>query len=92
MASSDESTDYISDSEAIETEIEYDLEVEGSPHSFERSRRRKPTEIETNKVYADEPLAGDEWLAHYEEEMKVERKLVKKLRKRLRRTQKVLDW
>lgn len=38
MTSSDESTDYSSDSEAIETEIEYDLEVEGSPHSFERSR------------------------------------------------------
>jgi len=41
MASSDESTDYSSDSQAIETEIEYDLEVEGSPHSFERSKWNK---------------------------------------------------
>ena len=36
MASSDESVDYSSDPEAIETEIEYDLEQEGSPHSSDR--------------------------------------------------------
>ena len=52
MASNDESTDYSSDSEAIETEIEYDLEVEGSPHS---SHKDDPNQSETNEVYADEP-------------------------------------
>ena len=54
MASSDESIDYSSDSEAIETEIEYDLEVEGSPHSSDRG---DPYQRETKEVYADEPLA-----------------------------------
>jgi len=48
MALSDESTDYSSDSEAIETEIEYDLEVEGSPHSSDQD---DPNESETNEVY-----------------------------------------
>ena len=86
MASSGESTDYNSDSEAIETQIEYDLEVEGSPHSSDQD---DPNQSETNKVYGDEPLAEEEWLAHYEEEMKVERKLEKKLAKR--GTQKVWD-
>ena len=89
MASSDESTDYSPDSEAIETEIEYDLEVEGSPHSSDQD---DPNQSETNEVYADEPLADEEWPAHYEEEMKVERKFEKKLTKRLRGTQKVRDW
>ena len=48
-----------------------------------------PNQSETNEVYADEPLVEEEWLAHYEEEMKVERKLEKKLAKR--GTQKVWD-
>ena len=85
MASSDESIDYSSDSEAIE----YDLEVEGSPHSSDRD---DPYQSETKEVYADEPLADEEWRAHYEEEMKMERKPEKKLTKRLRGTQKVRDW
>ena len=46
----------------------------------------------TKEVYADEPLADEEWRAHYEEEMKTKRKLEKKLTKRLRGTQKVRDW
>ena len=79
MASSDESVDYSSDSEAIETEIEYDLE--GDPY-----------QSETKEVYADELLADEKWRAQYEEEMKMERKLKKKLTKRLRRTKKVRDW
>ena len=86
MASSGESTDYNSDSEAIEMQIEYDLAVEGSPHSSDQD---DPNQSETNEVYADEPLVEEEWLAHYEEEMKVERKLDKKLAKR--GTQKVWD-
>ena len=89
MASSDESVDYSSDSEAIETEIEYDLEVEGSPHL---SHRDDPYQSETKEVYADEPLADEDGRAHYEEEMKMERNLEKRLTKRLRGTQKVRDW
>ena len=89
MASSDESVDYSSDSEAIETEIEYDLEVEGSPHSSDRD---DPYQSETKEVYADEPLADEDWRAHYEEEMKMERNLEEKLTKRLRGTQKGRDW
>ena len=85
----DESVDYSSDSEAIETEIEYDLEVEGSPHSSDRD---DPYQSERKEVYADEPLADEDWRAHYEEEMKMERNLEKKLTKRLRLTQKVRDW
>ena len=88
MASSDETTDYSSDSEATEMEIEYDLEVEGSPHSSDQD---DPNQSETNEVYADEPLADEEWLAHYEE-MRVEGKLEKERTKRLRGTQKVRDW
>ena len=88
MASSDEATDYSSDSEATEMEIEYDLEVEGSPHSSDQD---DPNQSETNEVYADEPLADEEWLAHYEE-MRVEGKLEKERTKRLRGTQKVRDW
>ena len=46
MASSGESTDYISDSEAIETQ--YDLEVEGSPHSSDQD---DPNQSETNNKF-----------------------------------------
>ena len=81
--------DCISDSEAIETEILYNLEVEGSPHS---SHKDDPNQSETNEVYADKPLADKESLAHYEEEMEVARKPEKKLTKRLRGTNKVRDW
>lgn len=69
MASSHESRDYSSDSEAIETEIEYDLEVEGSPHWSDQG---DPNQTETNEGYAEEPLADEEWLAHYKEEMKAQ--------------------
>ena len=89
MASSDESVDYSSESESIETEIEYDLEVEGSPHSSDRD---DSYQSETKEVYADEPLTDEDWRAHYEEEMKMERNIEKKLTKRLRGTQKVRDW
>ena len=91
MASSDQSADYTSDSEAIETEIDYDLEVEESPHSSDQD---DPNQSETNEIYADEPFADEEWLAHYEEEMKVERKLEKKANKTAPQTgnKKVRDW
>ena len=50
------------------------------------------TKAKQRKFNADEPLADEEWRAHYEEEMKMERKLEEKLTKRLRGTQKVRDW
>ena len=50
MASSDESIDYSSDSEAIETEIEYDLYVVGSPHSSDED---DPYQSETKGIYTD---------------------------------------
>ena len=74
MASSDESVDYSSDSEAIETEIEYDLQVKGSAHLSDQD---DPYQSKTKEVYNGERLADEEWLAHYEEEMKMERKLTK---------------
>ena len=89
MASRDETVDWSSDSEATETEIECNLEVEGSPHSSDRD---DPYQSEAREVFADEPLADEEWRAHYEEEMKMERKLEKKLTERLRGTKKVRNW
>ena len=59
MASRDGSTGYSSDSKATEPEIEYDLEVDGWPHSCDQD---DPNLSERNKVYADEPLADEEWL------------------------------
>ena len=56
MASSDESIDYSSDSEAIEMEIEYDLEVKGSPHWSDQD---DPYRSETKEVYTDKPLADE---------------------------------
>ena len=50
------------------------------------------TKAKQRKFNADEPLADEEWRAHYEEEMKMKRKLEEKLTKRLRGTQKVRDW
>jgi len=53
MALSDESTDYISDSEAIETVIEYDLEVEGSPHSSDEDQTQ--TKLKQRKFTLTSP-------------------------------------
>ena len=56
------------------------------------TRAIEVTDTKAKQLYADEPLADEEWRAHYEEEMKMERKLEEKLTKRLRGTQKVRDW
>ena len=56
------------------------------------TRAIEVTHTNAKQVYADEPLADEEWRAHYEEEMKMERKLEEKQTKRLRGTQKVRDW
>ena len=63
--------------------------VEGSTHLSDRD---DPYQSEAKEIYADVPLADEEWWAHYEEEMKMERNLEKKLTKLLRGTQKVRDW
>ena len=75
MSSSDASYVSSSDSEAAETEVEYDLEVEGSSNSSEH----KTSDDEPGDPYANEPMADEEWLAQYEEERKTEEELEKKL-------------
>ena len=92
MASSYGSLDSSSDSEDTEgyaSDIDYDMEVEGSSHS---SDQEDPDEDEPEEAYADEPLADDEWLTLYAKEMAMERKLEKKLKKRLRGTTEVREW
>ena len=67
-----------SDSEAAETEVKYDLEVEGSSDSSEY----ETSDEEPGDAYANEPMADEEWLATYEEERKTEEDLEKKLQNR----------
>ena len=67
-----------SDSEAAETEVKYDLEVEGSSDSSEH----ETSDEEPGDAYANEPMADEEWLATNEEERKTEEDLEKKLQNR----------
>ena len=64
-----------SDARNGETEVEYDLEVEGSSNSSEH----KTSDDEPGDAYANEPMADEEWLDQYEEERKTEEELEKKL-------------
>ena len=48
------------------------MEVERSPHSSDQDG---PYQSESKEIYSNGPLAEEEWLEHYEEEMKMERKL-----------------
>ena len=66
MSSSDGSYVSSSDSEAAETEVEYDLEVEGSSNPSEH----ETSDDERGDAYANEPMADEEWLAQYDEERK----------------------
>ena len=75
MSSSDVSYVSSSESEAAETEVEYDLEVEGSSNSS----GHETSDDEPGDAYANEPIADEEWLAQYEEERKTEEELEKKL-------------
>ena len=61
MSSSDACYVSSSDSEAAETEVEYDLEVEGSSNSIEHGT----SDDEPRDAYANEPMADEEWLAQY---------------------------
>ena len=79
MSSSDVSYVSSSESEAAETEVEYDLEVEGSSNSS----GHETSDDETGDAYANEPIADEEWLAQYEEERKTEEELEKNLQNRL---------
>ena len=46
---------------AAETEVKYDLEVEGSSNSSEH----ETSDDEPGDAYANEPMADEEWLAQY---------------------------
>ena len=63
MSSSDASFDSSSDSETAETEVEYDLEVEIMSNTSEQKDTSDDNEPED--VYANEPLADENWLAQY---------------------------
>ena len=63
MSSSDASSDSSSDSETAETEVEYDLEVVVMPNASEQNDTSDDDEPED--VYANEPLADENWLSCY---------------------------
>lgn len=88
MSSSDVSYFSSSESEAAETEVEYDLEVEGSSNSS----GHETSDDETGDAYANEPIADEEWLAQYEEERKTEEELEKKLQNRLSGAEDIKEW
>ena len=73
MSSSDASYVSSSDSEDAETEVEYDLEVEGLSNPSEH----ETSDDEPGDAYANEPIADEEWLAQYEEERKTEEEINK---------------
>lgn len=77
MLSSDATFDSSSDSETAETEVEYDLEVD----IMSNASKQKDTsdDDEPEDVYANEPLADENWLAQYEAERKKEQELEEKL-------------
>ena len=59
-----------SDSEAPETDIEYDREVKVSSNTSEQKDTSDDDEPED--TYANEPLADESWLAQYEAERQKE--------------------
>ena len=77
----------LSGSEVSEME-DCELEVEGSPNSSSAASDEEATQ----EVYADDPLADEEWLELYEQGRKKEEALEKTLQKRLNGTEKVRDW
>ena len=88
MSSSDASYNSSTDSEAAETEVEYDLEVEGSSNSSEH----ETSDEEPGDAYANEAMADEEWLAQYEEERKTEEELEKMLQNRLSGAEDIKEW
>ena len=88
MSSSDASYVSSSDSEDAETEVEYDLEVEG----FSNPSEHETSDDEPGDAYANEPIADEEWLAQYEEERKTEEELENKLQNRLNGAKDIKEW
>ena len=60
MSSSDAGFDSSSDSETAETEVKYELEVEIMSNASEQKDTSDDDELE--HVYANEPLADENWL------------------------------
>jgi len=60
---------------------------------MKESDQDDPYQTKPKEVYIEKPLADEEWLALYEEDMKIERKHEKKLTKRLLcGTKNVREW
>ena len=95
MSSSDTNSEFNYDSEDSEICFipEYDMEVEDEIESavVERSTSNESLD-EMAYMYADEPLADEEWLKTYNEEVKENEDLERMLQKRLDGTEHVDSW
>ena len=88
MASSDTNleSDHGSDDSNFYFIPDYDMEVESQGSHSESD------ESIDEMGYADEPLADEDWLKKYNEEVKENKDLEKKLQKRLDGTEHVDSW
>lgn len=91
MSSSDTSSECSYDSEDSEIFFnrDYDVEVEDG---FESTNDTDSNESLKEIANADEPLADEEWLKRYSEEVKQNEELERLLRKRLDGTEHVDSW
>ena len=92
MSSSSSESESFYDSD--ESEINFIPEVE-----IDQNRQRGPTgtlsdddELEEDQLFADEPLADQEWTARYEEERRANEELERTLSNRLEGTESVSQW
>ena len=90
-------------SSSSESESNYDLDESKIDfiHKMEinQNRQRGPTgtssdddEFEEDQIFADEPLADQEWTARYEEERRANEEIERKLSNRLEGTESVSEW
>ena len=91
MSSSDTSSECSYDSEDSEIFFipDYDMEVEDG---FESTNDTDSNESLEEMANADEPLADEEWLKRYNEEVKQNEELERMLQKRLDGTEHVDSW
>ena len=91
MSYSDTSPECSYDSEDSETCFirDYDIEVEDG---FESANDSDSNESLEEMANADEPLADEEWLKRYNEEVKQNEELERMLQKRLDGTEHVDSW
>ena len=91
MSSSDTSSECSYDSEDSEFFFirDYDVEVEDG---FESTNDTDSNESIEEIANADEPLADEEWLKRYNEEVKQNEELERMLQKRLDGTEHVDSW